>query len=375
MLLTVNFWAWSLISPLATAYGQQFDLSPSLLSALVAAPVIIGSLGRIPLGLLTDRYGGRRMFTILCFLSALAVIALSRVDNRAGLLAAAVGLGISGASFAVGAPFVNAWFTKKKRGAALGIYAMGNAGTAVSGLLTLRLDQAMGRAHAYWMVAALLALAGTAFGIFVREGPAWRPAEGSPYSRLKQAFDWGLTSRLSVIYALTFGAFISLGLYLPILLNKSYGLTASDAAARAAGFVLLATAIRPLGGWLSDRLSGVTVLRLAFLGMSVLAAAAAAQPPLALAGTVVYLGLASALGIGNGAVFAIIGHRCQPGLMGAVTGLVGAAGGIGGYFPPIVMGASYQLFQSYAAALLLFSAICWLFLIRLKTFLGISAKY
>lgn len=375
LLLTINFWGWSLVSPLAASYAKQYNLSPLFLALLVAAPVAIGSLGRVPIGLLADRYGGRRVFALLCFLSALAVIGLINVKSRASLLGAAVGLGVAGASFAAGVPYVNAWFPKRQRGMALGIYAMGNAGTAIAGLLTPRLDQAVGRPRTFWIVAVLLIIAGLAYGFLGKEASGWKPAKGSPFARLKQAFAWDLTNRLSLVYAITFGAFITLGLYLPILLNKSYGLAASDAAARAAGFVLLATAIRPLGGWLSDRLSGPAILRLAFLGMAVLAALAATQPSLAGVGTFVYLGLAAALGIGNGAVFAIIGHRCQPGLVGAVTGLVGAAGGIGGYFPPLVMGLSYQLFHSYAAALLLFAAICLFMLFYLKKFLNIGASY
>lgn len=375
ILLTINFWAWSLISPLATTYANQLNLSPLTLSVLVAAPVVIGSLGRIPVGMLADRYGGRRTLTAVCWLAAAVVAWLSLTDSSTELMAAAFALGVAGTAFAAGVPFVNAWFPKNQRGLALGIYAMGNAGTAISGLLTPNLVQAMGQAHLFWLVACLLILAGAMMSIFGQDGPDWRPAKSSALVRLKKAFSWKLTSRLSLLYALTFGAFVTLGLYLPILLNKSYDLTVVDAAARAAGFVLVATAIRPLGGWLSDQLSGLTVLRLAFLAMFVLAGAAATQPPLAPIGTLVYLGLAAALGIGNGAVLAIVGHRCDARLVGTVTGLIGAAGGIGGYFPPLVMGLSFQLFNSYAAALLLFATTCLIIFWKLKKLLGITAKY
>lgn len=375
ILLTINFWAWSLISPLATTYANQLNLSPLTLSVLVAAPVAIGSLGRIPVGMLADRYGGRRTLTAVCWLAAAVVAWLSLTDSSTELMAAAFALGVAGTAFAAGVPFVNAWFPKNQRGLALGIYAMGNAGTAISGLLTPNLVQAMGQAHLFWLVACLLILAGAMMSIFGQDGPDWRPAKSSALVRLKKAFSWKLTSRLSLLYALTFGAFVTLGLYLPILLNKSYDLTVVDAAARAAGFVLVATAIRPLGGWLSDQLSGLTVLRLAFLAMFVLAGAAATQPPLAPIGTLVYLGLAAALGIGNGAVLAIVGHRCDARLVGTVTGLIGAAGGIGGYFPPLVMGLSFQLFNSYAAALLLFATTCLIIFWKLKKLLGITAKY
>ncbi len=374
-LLTLNFWAWSLISPLAVSYAKEFSLSPFMLSVLVAAPVMVGSLGRVPLGVLSDRYGGRRVLAVVCVAAAAAVAGLTVADSPPRLLTAAVALGVAGAAFAAGVPFVNAWFPKNQRGLALGMYAIGNAGTAVSGLLTPRLAGVLGRTQMFWLVAALLLAAGIAMGMFGRESPSWRRAKGSSFKRLWAALKWELTWKLSLLYALTFGAFVALGLYLPVLLNQSYGLSTADAAARAAGFVLLATLVRPLGGWLSDRLSGLVVIRTVCLIMAVLAVLAACKPELAPLGTVAYLGLAAALGIGNGAVFAIIGHRCPAAIVGTVTGLVGAAGGLGGYFPPLIMGLSYQLFGSYAAALGLFALASLGLFAGLRHLFGLSAKY
>jgi NNP family nitrate/nitrite transporter-like MFS transporter len=177
------------------------------------------------------------------------------------------------------------------------------------------------------------------------------------------------------LYALTFGAFVSLGLYLPVLLHQSYALNPTDAAARAAGFVLLATAMRPLGGWLSDRLSGLVVLRAVCLGIFLLAVLAAYRPTLAPLGTVSYLGLAAVLGIGNGAIFAVIGHRCPASFAGTVTGLVGAGGGLGGFFPPLIMGFSYQVFNSYTLALGLFALAGLALFLSLRRLFGFNAKY
>lgn len=374
-LLTINFWAWSLISPLATAYARSFHFTPFTLSLLVAAPVVVGSLGRIPLGLLADRYGGRLLFVLVCWLSAVAVVALRFADNPSGLLAAAFGLGVAGVSFAAGVPFINAWFPKHQRGLALGVYTLGDAGTAISGLLTPRLTHIIGPASLFWLIAALLLLAGATMLIYGREGPAWRPAKGHGRQRLQRAVTWQLTWRLSLLYAVTFGAFVALGLYLPVLLNQAYGLNPDDAAARAAGFVLLATMVRPIGGWLSDRLSGLVVVRAIFLTLTVLALVAAVNPALAPIGTVVYLGMAAVLGIGSGAIFAIIGHRCQANIVGTVSGLVGAAGGIGGYFPPLVMGLSFELFNNYSAALLLLAIISLVLYLSLHRLFGFSRSF
>jgi NNP family nitrate/nitrite transporter-like MFS transporter len=375
LLLAVNFWAWSLVSPLATQYAKEFSLSPFMLSVLVAAPVMVGSLGRVPLGLLADRYGGRRMFAVVCLLSAVVVVWLGVVGSASGLLSAAFALGIAGASFAAGVPFVNGWFPKQERGLALGVYAMGNAGTAVSGLLTPHLAAAMGRNHLFWLVAALLLAAGVAMALGGHEGPGWQPAKSNNWQRLKQACAWKLTWRLSLLYAVTFGAFVSLGLYLPVLLNQSYGLEPTDAAARAAGFVLLATMVRPIGGWLSDKFSGLVVIRAVFGMLCGLACLAALQPSLAPIGTIAYLGMSVVLGIGNGAIFAVIGHRCNGKIVGTVTGIVGAAGGLGGYFPPLVMGASYQLFHNYTPALLLLAVASSMIFISLHRLFGYTTKY
>lgn len=375
LILAVNFWAWSLISPLATVYAKEFSFSPVMLSLVVAAPVAIGSFGRIPLGLLSDRFGGKKMLIFASLLSVVAVLALSCVDSGNGLLAVAFTLGVAGATFAAGVPFVNGWFAKNERGFALGIFAMGNAGTAISGLLTPRATDLFGRRSFFLMLASLLFLVTVFVALYGREGAGWKkPAHGT-WRRFNEALSWKLTWRLSLLYGLTFGAFVALGLYLPVLLNQSYNLSAPDAAARAAGFVLLATALRPLGGWLSDRLSGLVVLRFVFLGVGCLGILAALHPALAPAGTAVYLGLAAVLGIGNGAVFAVIGHRCDSKIIGTVTGIVGAAGGVGGYFPPLVMGLSFQIFHSYAAALGLLSAVSFVIFLSLHRLFGFRAAY
>jgi NNP family nitrate/nitrite transporter-like MFS transporter len=287
-------------------------------------------------------------------------------SNASELIAAGFGLGIAGAFFAIGVPYINAWFPKKERGFALGIYALGNGGTAISGLLTPTLAARIGQNETFLLVAGLLVLAGVLASRVASEGPGFKPNKSSPLKRLRDALAWKLTLRLALVYGLTFGAFITLGLYLPVLLHKSYGLGVEDAATRAAGFVIIATLIRPVGGYLSDRLNGVMVLRVAFFCLFILAAIAATRPPLAPLGTIAYLAQAAALGIGNGAVFAILAHRCPPKLVGTAAGFIGAAGGVGGYFPPIVLGISFQIFNSYSSALLIFAALCFILFWKMR---------
>lgn len=356
LLLTANFWAWSLISPLATKYADELALEPFVVSALISGPVILGALGRIVLGSLTDRYGARKTFAVTCLVASLPVFWLAMADSSNELFAGVLLLGISGATFAIGVPFVSAWFPPNKRGLALGIYGIGDLGVAVSGFLTPQLDHYLGRQWLFITMGFLLAGFGLIANRYLRDAPAWKPIKASAISRLREASAIRTTWDLSLMYTLTFGAFVATGVYLPVLLVNTYDLTVSDAAARAAGFIIIATLARPLGGWLSDRLGGDKVLRLVLLTTTALAVCVALPLPLVPLASAGYLLLAFVLGCGSGAVFSLLSKLSPPKLLGTIGGIVGAAGGLGGFFPPLVMGASLQLTGSYAVALLLLAA-------------------
>ena len=256
----VNFWAWSLLSPLAPRYQELLGLSPLAVSVMVAVPVIVGSLGRIPLGALTDRYGGRIVFAALSFVVIIPVLFLAFATAYPALLLGGLVLGLGGASFAVGVPFVNAWFPPERRGFALGVYGMGNIGTAISGFVSPRVANSLGRPWAFLIVAALLAVVGLAFLVLGRDAPN-RPQATEPFmTRFRAAARLPIARDLAVIYAISFGGFVAFGVYLPTFLKTVYGLETTDAASRAAGFVVLATLARPVGGWLADRITGVPVI-------------------------------------------------------------------------------------------------------------------
>lgn len=351
--LIINFWAWSLLGPLGGRISTELALTPVNLALLLAVPVIIGSLGRIALGVLTDKFGGRAMFVVTCLLTMGAVVLLSLAHSFPELLSVAVLLGIGGASFVIGIPFVSAWFAPEKRGLILGIYSMGNAGTALSGFLTPRFDTSFGRQYTFLFVATLLLVMAIVFAVRGRNSPAWQPTKKSPVYLLGVAARSRTTWDLSIVYAITFGAFVAFGVYLPVLLKVAYNLSLTDAAARAAGFVLLATAARPIGGWLSDRIGGKTVVRMSLLVVVVLAASVAVESSLRLTTTAAYLSLAVALGFGNGAVFAMASRLSKPETMGSVTGIIGTCGGLGGFLPPLLLGFTYQRTHSYSFALAL----------------------
>lgn len=364
--LAVNFWAWSLLSPLGTRYAAELSLTPTQLSLLLAVPVIMGALGRILLGIVTDKLGGRATFIITCIITIVPVALLAAVGTYEHLLAVAMLLGIGGAAFVVGVPYLSAWFAPAQRGLVLGIYSMGNAGTALSGFATPQLAETIGRPQTYMLVAGLLAVMAILFMVVGRNAPGWKPPVGSSFGRLKQAVKFRPTWDLAAVYAITFGAFVAFGVYLPVLLAVAYDLPATDAAARAAGFVLLATIARPVGGWLSDRIGGKHVVRLALLAVVVLAGFVAFQATLELHTTAAYLSLAFILGCANGAVLAMIGRLAKPEIMGGVTGLIGAIGGLGGFLPPLVLGVTYQYSQSYAPALIMLSVSAFIVLIYVQ---------
>lgn len=354
----VNFWAWSLISPLAPRYAELLGLSPLAVSVLVAVPVIVGSLGRIPMGALTDRLGGRRVFSVLCFATVLPVVFLAFASSYPALLAGGLVLGLGGASFAVGVPFVNAWFPPERRGLALGLYGMGNAGTAVANFVAPALWDAGGQTAPYLVVAVALVVVGVLFWLLGRDAPGQHAVTEPLAARLRAALRLPVTVHLAALYAITFGGLVAFGVYLPSYLRTAYGMETSDAALRAAVFVLLATLTRPVGGTLADRVDPVRVIARSLAVVGVCAVVVAFTPALPLL-TAAMLVMAGALGIGNGAIFALLGHRVPADHVGTVTGVVGAAGGLGGFLPPIVMGLIYQLTGSYSIGLMLLSDVAF----------------
>ncbi len=357
----VNFWAWNLIAPLGNTYGGELELTAFQVSVAVAVPVIVGSLGRIPVGALTDRFGARVMFPAVSIVTIIPTLFVGFVANSFPLLI--VGgffLGIGGTAFAVGVPFVNAWYAPERRGLALGIFGMGTAGTAVAAFTTVGIADAYGRPAPYVLVAAILAGYAVVSWVMLRDSPQRPPAStGSMLARTWQTLKIPVTLQLSLIYAMGFGGFVAFSVYLPTYLINDFGLDRSDASFRTAGFIVLAVVARPVGGWLSDRFHPVPVLTWCFVVAGAMAVLAALRLELLPAGTVAFLAMAATLGAASGACFALVAKVAPPGTVGSVTGIVGAAGGLGGFFPPLVMGAVYGATGAYTIgfALLALSAL------------------
>ncbi|WP_442933701.1 MFS transporter [Micromonospora sp. CPCC 206060] len=353
----VNFWAWALLGPLGPGIKERLDLSFAAQSLLVAVPVVVGSLGRIPVGSLTDRYGARIVFPLVTVATIVPVLALSVASSYPALIAIGFFLGIGGTTFAIGVPHVSAWYPPARRGFAIGVFGVGMGGTAIANFTTVRLADAYGDTAPFLLVAAILAGYAVLSFLLLRDASGRTRPTGSPWRRLLDVGRLGVTWQLCVLYAVGFGGFVAFSVYLPAYLRTTYDLDPADGALRTAGFVVLAVAARPIGGWLSDRLHPVPVLVWSFALVAVLAVVQAFEPPLMPVATVALLGMAVLLGAASGAVFALVGKVAPAEQVGAVTGLVGAAGGLGGFVPPLVMGWVYGAQGSYAIGLMLLSNV------------------
>jgi NNP family nitrate/nitrite transporter-like MFS transporter len=330
----VCFTAWGLISAVAPTFRQLYGLTAFQTSVLVAVPVLLGSLARLPMGLITDRLGGRVTYAALAAVVAVPVFIVPMLGSYAATIAAGFFVGLAGSSFAVGVGFVAPWYAKKDQGTALGVYGMGNIGQSIAVFFAPVLAHAIGWQGVFRVMAGVLLVWAATFALVARDAPS-RPAP-SRLSALVTLLTSNRTSwALSAFYFLTFGGFVAFSIYLPTLLKDQFGLTPADAGFRAAGFVLLATACRPVGGWLADRIGGARVLRGVFLGVVPFALVLAW--PSMIPFTVGALGCAALMGFGNGAVFKLV-PEYFPAQTGAVTGLVGAMGGLGGFFPPLLLG-------------------------------------
>ena len=353
------FAAWGMLAPIAPKLQDQLGLSNTETAIMIAIPVVLGSLLRIPLGRLTDRHGGRVMFTAMLVYAAVPPLLVGTVDSYPLLLLAGLLLGVSGASFAIGVPFVAGWFTTERQGWALGLYGIGTAGTAVSAFAMPALFTGAGRGVAGVIYAAVLLSFAALWALLARDAEVERPKP----EPLRKVLRLGPTLwQLALFYFVTFGGFVAMSIYLPKLLRDWFAFSLTDAGLRTAGFVVVAAVVaRPIGGWLSDRIGGYKVAAISFFGIGLDAVGLAwqASDPEIVPVTVICLTMAFFLGLGNGAVFKLVPQRF-PQATGSVTGIVGAAGGLGGFFPPLVLGLVKDATDTYLMAFVFLVSFAWM---------------
>jgi NNP family nitrate/nitrite transporter-like MFS transporter len=362
------------LSAMMPILSTQMHLTAVQKSTAVALPVLLGSFGRIPLGMLTDRLGGRSVFTAVMMLSLPPAFLMGGVRDYPHLLIYGFLIGIGLASFSVGVGFVSGWYSAERQGFALGVYGAGNIGQSLAAFGAPLIAAACGFRWGFWTFGVLLAIWLCIFALAARNAP--RRGAPKSFAETLSPLQDRRTWELSLYYFLTFGGFVAMAIYLPIFLTEMFHLSPQDAGFRTAGFVVLATAMRPLGGVLADRFGGRSILKWVFPFTGVMAIFLAC--PLMMTFTIGALGVAGAIGLGNGAVFKLV-PEYFPGSVGSVTGLVGAAGGLGGFFPPLVLGVVKERTGAFFSGFLMlcaFSFLCLILLVsraKTKPFPALSA--
>jgi NNP family nitrate/nitrite transporter-like MFS transporter len=341
-----SFMVWVMLGALGVVIAQDLGLSPAQKGLMVALPLLSGAGFRLVLGSLVDQWGPRKSAILGLVLTALPLMLACWGPKSFELtLLVGLGLGVAGASFAAALPLAGRWYPPKWQGLALGIAGAGNSGTVLAAFFAPRLAQHYGWQTAFGLLLLPWALVLVAFLALAKEAPA--PAgtgqrEGwLDLMKLPDTWVFGLR------YAVTFGGFVGLASFLPLLLRDQYGVSPVMAGNLTALCVMAGSFVRPIGGALADRLGGLRILGVVFAVVGALSLGAASLLPLpAEIGLLVLL--LGTLGIGNGAVFQLVPTRFGPNRMGRITGWMGALGGVGGFLLPNLLGALKQATGTFA---------------------------
>lgn len=365
----VAFMVWVLLGPLGPEIAATLGLTPAQKGLMVAMPTISGAILRIINGLLVDRIGPKRAGAIgqIIVIAGLLFAYGTGVNSFAGTLALGVLLGFAGASFAVALPLASRWYPGEHQGKAMGIAGMGNSGTVLASLFAPMLAALFGWNAVLGLACIPLTIVFLLYMILTRDAPGApaRQSLSAYLEPLRAADTWWFM----FFYAVTFGGFVGLTASLSLYFTDQFGLSAIVAGYCTAGCVFAGSLVRPLGGALADRIGGIRTLSCAY----VLAAAALVGVSMTPDSLALALGLfvvaMLALGTGNGAVFQLVPQRFRAEI-GVMTGLVGFAGGVGGFYLSSSLGAARQFTGSYQAGFLLFAAIAMVALAGLSRVKG-----
>lgn len=342
--LIVGFMVWVILSSLMPYIKEDIDLTPTQISWVTAVPVILGSILRVPIGYWTNRFGARWIFVLsLLFLSA-PVFYLTFADSFLDLILSGLFIGIGGAIFSVGVTSLPKYYPKERHGFVNGIYGVGNIGTAFTAFgAPIIADQIGWEATVRLFIIPLLGFAVLNFFFGDRKE---RKVKTSLKEQIVGVYRNQKLWFLSLFYFITFGSFVAFTVYLPNFLVSQFGLTSVDAGFRTAGFIVLCTLIRPVGGWLGDRFDPFKILMFVFAGLTFSGVLLSFSPTITLY-TIGTLTVAICSGIGNGTIFKLVPFYFSK-QAGIVNGIVAAMGGLGGFFPPLILTTVYGLTGHYA---------------------------
>jgi NNP family nitrate/nitrite transporter-like MFS transporter len=359
----VSFMVWVILGPLAVYITQDLGLSAAQKGALVAFPILGGALLRIPMGILTDRFGPRRTGLAGLLITLVPLIyGWLWADSLGQVMAVGLMLGVAGASFAVALPLASRWYPPEHQGVAMGIAGAGNSGTVLTMLLAPRLAEHVGWQGVIGLAAIPISITFVLFFFLAKESPN-QPVPKSVREYLSVFMNrdaWWF----NFFYGVTFGGFVGLASFLVIFFHDQYGLSKVMAGNFAAACVFAGSFFRPIGGYLSDRFGGVRVLTGLFVWVGVMMLGVSLLPPLPVVTVLLFAGMMG-LGMGNGSVFQIVPQRFGKEI-GIITGMVGAAGGFGGFLLPMFFGALKDLTGSFQFGFILFGIIGFLSFLLLQ---------
>ncbi len=362
----LSFMVWVLLGPLAVQISADLQLTPAQKGLMVATPLLAGAMLRIVMGVLVDHLKPKKAGLIgqVVVMAGLLWAWLADLTQFSQMLTLGVLLGVAGSAFAVALPLASRWYPPEHQGTALGIAGAGNSGTAIAALFAPALAIAYGWQNVFGLCLIPLAVALAVYLIFAKDAPSAPPPKSlTEYLKvLKDKDAWWFM----FFYAVTFGGFSGLASSLTIYFNTQYGLSPVTAGYFTAACVFAGSLVRPVGGTLADRIGGIKTLSLMYVLAAVFLFIASTGLQSAAAAVAVFVCAMLALGTGNGAVFQLVPQRFRKEI-GTMTGLVGMAGGVGGFYLASSMGYSKQMTGSYQLGLTIFASLAVLALIGLSS--------
>jgi NNP family nitrate/nitrite transporter-like MFS transporter len=347
----VSFMVWVLLGALGGYIAEDFSLSPTGKGFMVALPILAGSLLRLPMGIASDRFGSKKTGTVGLFLTLIPLFgAWLGGKSPSEMFLVGCMLGIAGASFAVALPLASRWYPPQHQGLVMGLVGAGNSGAVLASFFAPRLAEHVGWHGVFGLSLLPVLLVFALFLLMAKESPAQPcPQRLIRYLRtLTEPDTWWF----SLFYMVAFGGFVGLASFLVIFFHDQYGLSRVMAGNLTALCVFAGSFVRPLGGFVADRFGGVKSLVILYGVVAILTFFVAQLPPVQWV-TLSIFSMMAALGMGNGAVFQLVPQRFQK-QIGVVTGMVGAAGGMGGFLLPFLLGLLKDLSGSYATGFVLF---------------------
>lgn len=351
--LIVGFMVWVIISSLLPFIVEDISIPAEKLAIVTAVPIVLGSILRIPIGYYANIYGARLVFLLSFLFLLIPVFYISAASSFTDLIIGGTFLGIGGAVFSVGVTSLPKYYPKERHGLVNGIYGIGNMGTAVSTFAAPIIATQIGWSMTVKLYLILLVIF-AALNFFL--GDKHEPSVKTPIvEQIKGVYKNEKLWFFSLFYFITFGSFVAFTIFLPNFLVSYFDIAKVDAGIRTAGFIAVATIFRPIGGWLGDKFPPLFLLMGVFAGLTGAAVILAFSPSIGLY-TVGSMIIAVCAGAGNGVIFKLVPTFFNK-QAGVVNGIVSMMGGLGGFFPPLLLSAVYSMTGSYSIGFMAFSQV------------------